>query len=1153
MGGGRVAVGHPVDVGSGTVFTKKRDFSVAGTISLDWVRHYETDCQENSWLGRCWTLPFFMRLQRREDGYFLTDEVGRQLLFAVASGQLRPGERVLCPGANMELRRGPDRFEVLHWHNPTDDVVRFCFKQRADGEMPLTAIENMAGHANLIQHDEKARPIRIIQGLEQRVFELEYDARDLIVAVNFVTDEGKRRTMVRYEYDASRRLIASADAMGNQCNYEYDDHHRLIAERNPLGSTFRFTYDGSGRCIFSSGDDHYMERRLRYLAAPRTTIVTNSLGHTTRYLLNVNGQVIQEISPLGALTTTEFDEHGRIISIIQPDGGKLSYEYDERGNCSSLIDECGGQRTFEYNDLHLLTGFVDRMGSKWSYEYNNRGCLIRLINPLGHRFDCTRNTQSLVTESRRPGGLVVRRTYGPRLRSLEMSDQISLIFQMQADELGHQTKLYDAKGLVRQLSYDDLGRPIELTDRLGRITRFRYNATDDLLERIFPESVWERWDIDRFRRLAGHENAAGSMKFRYNTENQLIAVVNRAGEILTRKYDADGRMIEQTFFDGRLEKYEYSQQGFCTRRTKSDGRTVDCKFDKSGSVLSRVSSDGLTEVFAYDKNAKLVLAKNDDVTVQLERNALSRVVAEVSNERRVEWEFDNDNNRVTRRLSGIGNAEIRLRYDVRGRLVAVEDAAGICENLVWDECDKLTDRRFPDGVRERFYYDEGQRLQRHEVYSSSAGRVFDRTIEYDLRDNVIAWQDVGHSRVGFRYDMINRLTQVTGGDGRVESYQYDPVGTITGTNHNTWTIAPGGRILQDGRRSIEWGPDGCVSAIDAEEGRYELKYDVHGQLIGVTLPGKRSAKYFYDPFGRRVAKEVEGKRADFVWQAAVLAAEVHDQGLTTMYFHYNQTPLLQWIGTRRQIAVTHRNGSVKMLLSRDGDPVWQTDYEAYGGLVSEEGAESCPFRFRGQYHDRETGFYYNFYRHYDPRLKGYLAPDPIGLKGGSNLYLYPRNPLLWDDPFGLTCNTMSNQLKKEIGESEMDRFYEDRGYALVGRAPGPNGVDGVYHNPDGDPRFIIAEAKFGTSQLGTTLAGQQNSDNWLDSPQRAANPVPGAPSRLDDGVGVGNWSQAVNDSAANNPGSVQRQVFRLPCPGDPGTGSVVQSSTYNPGSGNRAF
>ncbi|MEX5170331.1 DUF6531 domain-containing protein [Escherichia coli] len=73
-----------------------------------------------------------------------------------------------------------------------------------------------------------------------------------------------------------------------------------------------------------------------------------------------------------------------------------------------------------------------------------------------------------------------------------------------------------------------------------------------------------------------------------------------------------------------------------------------------------------------------------------------------------------------------------------------------------------------------------------------------------------------------------------------------------------------------------------------------------------------------------------------------------------------------------------------------------------GLILNDNGGRSIHFEplLPGE-HDEESGLYYNRHRHYDPLQGRYITPDPIGLRGGWNMYQYPLNPIQVIDPMGL--------------------------------------------------------------------------------------------------------------------------------------------------------
>ncbi|HHH6703688.1 TPA: RHS repeat-associated core domain-containing protein [Escherichia coli] len=98
----------------------------------------------------------------------------------------------------------------------------------------------------------------------------------------------------------------------------------------------------------------------------------------------------------------------------------------------------------------------------------------------------------------------------------------------------------------------------------------------------------------------------------------------------------------------------------------------------------------------------------------------------------------------------------------------------------------------------------------------------------------------------------------------------------------------------------------------------------------------------------------------------------------------------------------HR-GLPQALISPEGETAWRGEYDEWGNQLNEENPHHLyqPYRLPGQQYDEESGLYYNRHRYYDPLQGRYITQDPIGLKGGINLYTYPLAPIRYTDPLGL--------------------------------------------------------------------------------------------------------------------------------------------------------
>lgn len=293
--------------------------------------------------------------------------------------------------------------------------------------------------------------------------------------------------------------------------------------------------------------------------------------------------------------------------------------------------------------------------------------------------------------------------------------------------------------------------------------------------------------------------------------------------------------------------------------------------------------------------------------------------------------------------------------------------------------------------------------------------------------------------------------------GYIERFRYDAVGNLMALIHHAGTNidAPGAVVWQ---RRYQYALDSnrlLATSLPADPdqpdysnvGGYSLTYayDAHGSIDSVAHlshmawnyqdelaataqqvvngGNPETTYYVYDSAGTRVRKVTEtaagARKNERVYLDGYEVYREYTGGNVVL-----ERQTLHVMDGDRRVAIveTERTGgdqqprmryqignqldSVTVELDVAGELIAYEEYHPYGTTAFQAGRSVAEvslkrYRYTGKERDDETGFAYHGARYYLPWLGRWLSCDPIGVRGGLNLYCYADNrPTVAIDPNG---------------------------------------------------------------------------------------------------------------------------------------------------------
>lgn len=1124
-------VRDPIDVATGDMALSRTDVVLPGVLPLVLRRTHVSSYRYGGWFGPSWASTLDQRIQADDEGFVHATADGARLCFARPDAGSPVPVRPDTPGSRLTLGWDPDIDGAVRVHDP-DTGLTHIFHSPVPAahdtavDLPLHVIQDRSGNRVVVEYQEGDIPAAVVHSGGYRIA-LDHDrSRSRVTGLRLIDPDHPHQpgaTLLTLGYDEHGRLVEETDSSGLPMKYTYDDAGRVTSWTDRNDTAYWYRYDERGRVTSTGGTRDALASVLSYDTAPRTTRVTDSLGHTHVYEHNECLRLVRETDPLGNVTRQEWDDRQRLTAVTDPLGHTTRYAYDDQDRLVTVTGPDGQETVTQYGTSGDPVTVTVPGGAIWHMEHDAWG------NRTAVRDAC---------------GAITRFTYTRNGAPATITDVLGHATRLRCDSAGLPLEVADASGAVTRYERNGFGRVVAVIDPTGATTRLDWTVEGRPLRRIASDGSVETWSYDGEGNCVRHTDPAGGVtsfeythfdlvaarvgpdgvryEFAHDSELRLTQVVDPASRrTWSYRYDPAGRLVSESDFGNAVRSYTHDAAGRLLSRTNPLGQTVRYERDALGRMI-RKDVEGRSTTFAYAPSGRLVGAVGPDAVLSLELDERGRRLSETVNGRTLAHAYDTMGRRTRRTTPG--GATSTWAYDASGRPIGL-NVSGHTVDFERDEVGRASTLRFDETLALAHTFDVFGRLTAQSVVTD-AGVLQHREFAYRPDGALTRVED---SRTGTRSIDLDSAGRVTGvrAENWTEAYAYDEVGNQTfadwpATHSRHEATGPrayaGTRIVRAGAVRYEHDEVGRVvlrqrTRLSRGPETWRYVWDPEDRLTSVTTPDGTRWRYHYDPLGRRADKQrLDGdgnvlEETSFTWDGHTLCEQVtttrdRPGRVVVTWDHTGHRPLAQTeriidaedpqriVDERFFAIVTDVVGTPTELVDASGDLAWQTRSTVWGTTAWNSDATAyTPLRFPGQYHDPETGLHYNYFRHYDPETARYVSVDPLGLAPAPNPVTYVHNPHTWIDPFGLApgCGepvgrTFEETKAKALREAgipegtlplEVDNYVSattpdwQGAKQLMGKDHQPiYYTEEVYEHPNGEDLIVFQDHWFGHQKPG---------------------------------------------------------------------------------------